>query len=275
MACFDKYGVEFSDDHTELINCPPKLSGTYCIPNGVTTIKNDAFFSCDKITSIIIPQGVTKIGDGAFQFCESLETISIPNSVNRIAWSTFNGCKKLVAVKIPESVEYIEGNAFSGCDSLRIITLPSKIKRIEDDAFYGCRSLETIYIPRNVCHIGYAFHNCSNLDAIIVASDNIGYASIEGVLFWKFGALHTLMKCPATKSGIYKVPQGVREIGMYAFGECKNLTGIVLPNTIVRIDDSSFRGCNNLQRIIVPLGQKNRFTKMDGLAKYVNIILEQ
>ena len=42
--------------------------------------------------SIIIPDGVTSIGNNAFGWCESLKSIVIPDGVTSIGESAFFGC---------------------------------------------------------------------------------------------------------------------------------------------------------------------------------------
>ena len=55
--------------NTLIVGC-----NTSTIPNGVTSIGNNAFSCCDMIT-ITIPNSVTLIGDEAFSYCTSLKTI--------------------------------------------------------------------------------------------------------------------------------------------------------------------------------------------------------
>ena len=47
----------------------------YTIPDGVTSIDDEAFSECTGLTSIIIPDSVTRIAAGAFAYCEKLTSI--------------------------------------------------------------------------------------------------------------------------------------------------------------------------------------------------------
>ena len=273
MAYFDKYGVEFSDDRRVLVKCPPTLSGTYVIPEGVVMIEEDAFMCCEEITSIIVPEGVKRISDGAFQLCESLVSVSLPKSIDRIRWSTFNGCKKLSSINLPEGIDCIEGNAFSCCHGLKTIKIPRSVRRIEENAIYECLGLETVDIPASVWHIGINFHNCDNLVSINMEENDGHYCSCDGVLYWRTDTFANLMKCPARKQGSYVVSRGTWGIEMYAFGNCKGLTSISLPDTIARIDETAFFGCTNLREIVVPSRVMGRISKLDGLKPLMNKVV--
>ena len=58
------------------------------IPNSIKTINNNAFYSCQGLTSITIPQSVTSIGENAFNNT-CLTNVNIPKSVNHIGYKAF------------------------------------------------------------------------------------------------------------------------------------------------------------------------------------------
>ena len=114
----DASGVLFNKDKTTLVQCPGAFSGSYAIPNSVTSIVGYAFEGCASLTSVTIPDGVTSIGGLAFCYCTSLTSVTIPDSVTSIGLATFYNCRSLTSVTIPDSVTIIGGSAFSDCDNL-------------------------------------------------------------------------------------------------------------------------------------------------------------
>lgn len=48
------------------------------------------------------------------------------------------------------------------------------------------------------------------------------------------------------------IPDSITEIGINAFGGCKKLTHIVIPNSITKIEDISFANCTGLTEISIP-----------------------
>ena len=116
-------GVLFDKSKTTLIQYPPSKSDTiYFIPNGVTTIGNEAFFQSRNLTSVIIPESVTNIGNSAFSGCSGLTSIIIPNSVVTIGSQAFFGCSGLVSATIGNGVASIGERAFANCRNLISIT---------------------------------------------------------------------------------------------------------------------------------------------------------
>ena len=215
----DENGVLYNKEKTRLIQCPGGLSGTYAIPDSVTSIGNRAFMDCTSLTSVTIPDGVTSIGDYAFSGCSSLTSITIPESVTSIGNSAFYGCSSLTSITIPNGVTSIGSDAFSGCNSLTSITIPEGETSIGNSAFYGCSSLTSIIIPDSVTSIGNrAFMDCTSLTSVTI-------------------------------------PDGVTSIGDYAFSGCSSLTSITIPESVTSIGDKAFGSCNSL-KVVAFLGEK-------------------
>ena len=44
----------------------------------------------------------------------------------------------------------------------------------------------------------------------------------------------------------FVIPEGMREIDVFAFYECSNLEEVRIPNSVTKIDDFAFFGCTSL-----------------------------
>ena len=137
------------------------------IEDGVTSIRNSAFYDCNSLTSITIPNSVTSIGELAFSGCNSLTSITIPDSVTSIGAYAFNDCSSLTSITIPDGVTSIGDYVFMSCLRLTSITIPDGVTSIGAYAFFNCWCLTSITIPDGVTSIGNkAFYNCTNLTTI-------------------------------------------------------------------------------------------------------------
>lgn len=109
----------------------------------VTSIGDNAFSVCLRLTSISIPSSVTSIEDGAFSHCVGLKNIEIPSSVISIGNYAFSNCRALTSIEIPSSVTNIGVFAFKNCKNLDVIIDNSKENvSVGEDAFDDCKSVK-------------------------------------------------------------------------------------------------------------------------------------
>ena len=139
------------------------------IPNSVTSIGENAFYGCTRLTSVTIPNSVTSIGTSAFDHCTNLASVFIPNSVTTIGDWAFNFCTSLASVSIPNTVTTIGPHAFSYCTSLASVSIPNSVTSIGESAFYHCTSLGSLAIGSSLNSIGnVSFGDCIGLRNISI-----------------------------------------------------------------------------------------------------------
>ena len=225
MAYIDKHGVEFSNDGKTLLKCPQDFHGEYVIPNTTIHIGNGAFESCTGLISVTIPDSVKTVGGSAFYGCSGLSSIAIPNSIADIGGYAFNGCSSLASIIIPNKIWRIGECVFGECTSLTSVVIPDSVIHIGEKVFYNCHSLNFIEIPNSVRSIGHdAFRGCISLPVF----DNIRYADTY------------LVEVVDTSLITYKIKEGTRFIGEFAFSRCRNLQSIIIPNSVTSIGRSAF-----------------------------------
>ena len=245
-------GILFSKDKTTLDRYPiGKPGSTYTVPDYVTYIDYAAFEGCRGLQSISLPDSVTEIGDCAFNECSSLQNITIPDSVTEIGYAVFSNCSGLLGVTIPDSVTKIGREAFSKCASLQSVTIPNSVTSIDGEAFQGCINLASISILGKIEFMGsYAFfdtayaqnpNNWSNgllyLGNWVIASCGLTSATIRPGTFGIAGDAFTFTS-DTLKS--VTIPEDLEYIGTYAFGFCRQLSSIDLPDSIRHIDYGAF-----------------------------------
>ena len=139
------------------------------IAEGITTIKNNAFYGLKELETVIIPETVTTIGTGAFYGCTSLKDIKLPSNITQISGSLFYNCSSLEYVEIPETVTSIGSYAFYGCSNLRRIVIPNGVTQILDSTFYNCSKLNEVILFDNLTTIGsQAFRGCYSLTSVVL-----------------------------------------------------------------------------------------------------------
>ena len=92
-------GVLFDANGSDLIWYPAaKKNPSYTVPDTVTIIREEAFYNCDNLTTVIIPDSVTLIEKVAFFECSSLLSVGLDVSVTAIKENAFLDCKNLTEV---------------------------------------------------------------------------------------------------------------------------------------------------------------------------------
>ena len=282
-----------------------------------------AFAPASDVTTYAIPEGVTSIGDNAFYLCKGLTSIIIPDSVTSIDAFAFSGCSSLVSVYCkavtPPTAIFIGDNwgAFSNNASGRKFYVPgesveayrtadgwssyaNQIIKIQEnsDIFYtssdgkvitpyktsvfGANIVSNTYengvgiitFDGDVTSIGYsAFYNCSKLTSITIPDSvtKIGESAFSGCTYLSSVNLgngvtsidyRAFNSC--SKLASITIPDSVTSIGGYAFYSCYGLTSITIPDSVTSIGGGAFCECENITEF------KGKFATEDNLALIAN-----
>jgi len=250
------------------------MSTSVIIPSRVTTIGNNAFKDCSKITSIILPESVSTIGSdnvdsGAFQGCTQLQYVKLPTanqSFTKIYSCTFFGCtsltsigesKTILSIIIPTTVTTIGTNAFKDCSKITSIILPESVSTIGSDnentgAFQGCTQLQHIKLPTanaNFTKISSCtFFGCTSLTSIGASKTTLSIKIPNTVTIIGTNAFKD---CSAITSIILESNASLTTIENHAFLNCASLTSIMIPNTVTFIASNAFVGCTSLVSIYI------------------------
>ena len=205
----------------------------------VTAIEESGFAlnRAEGLKRIVIPEGVTSIGENAFYNLTTLESAVLPDSLMEMGMYAFAGCTALQDVEFGSGLSVIPVGAFGGC-AIASLTLPEMVTDIYYDAFRGCRELTSVTLPDSVTYLGSSvFAECEALTEVTLPK---GLTSIENATFKDCGSLAEI-----------EIPAGVKSIGSSAFEGCA-LKEIALPEGVERIGDRAFYYCDELASVAFP-----------------------
>ena len=155
-------GILLNKDKTTLIQCPSAYPDeNITIPNGVTSISESAFVSCENMKSITVPESLQSVGLNAFSHCDNIEKVNISNLSK---WCSIDfGLENYVSTS---SNPLYSGNGLLYLNGTLIknLVVPSGVKQLGLCAFAGI-SLNSITVPDSVVSIDQSFYGCSDLES--------------------------------------------------------------------------------------------------------------
>lgn len=255
----------------------------------VTGIGEQAFDSCSRLIAIKLGKNVAAIGEQAFYGCTSLKkftvdeanaafttdetgalydkektllmqypiglsstAFTVPDGVTAVGAYAFAHARKLQSIALPESLTEIRDYAFYYCVGITDSMIPNAVKSIGFSAFEFCTGLASVSLGSGVQTIGErAFFGCKALTQITVETDNACFIAEDNVLYTKEKT--ALVQYPVgDPRTAFTVPDGVTNIGMYAFGYAENLQRVTLPDELTELGESAFYHCSDLKTVNIP-----------------------
>ena len=210
----------------------------------------------------IIPDSVTEIGAHAFNNCHDLTSITIPDSVTEIGAHAFDTCDNLTSITIPDSVTEIGNSSFSVCNGLTRATIGSGVKIIGDYVFNNCLRLVEIYNKSTVpfTETSFGLDVGLNSDINIYTPTDGGESKlveVEGYVFFNGEDGLTLVLYKGEETSLTLPSIDLDEDGendeytirQYAFRYCDSLTSITIPDGVTEIGDYAFSDCHALSTV--------------------------
>ena len=239
-------GVLFSKDKKTLVSCPQGKSGVYTVPAGVTTIGQNAFFGCRKLTGIVLPEGLQEIGQNAFSHT-SIASMTIPSSVVTIGTYIFMGNNSLTSLTFNDATNWYYTN-----DQQKIKTRSGGTSASLGDVEANATAFKNgnNYYYKTVAPSG----NVTDFVQKVAALTGDSTVKLEGQI--KQTDLAAIYK--AINEASYKVKldmsgaTGLSSLPEQAFGGCVKLQGIILPQGITSIGNCVFGGCSDLESVSLP-----------------------
>ncbi len=237
------------------------------LPSTLTTLGNSAFLDCTALENITLPDTVTYIDDSAFQGCVSLKAIDIEN-VLYIGYSVFEDCSSLTELTIGEEETEIGWNIVNDCTSLKKLTIKnmttsienSGIEYLEGVSVYGYIGSQAQY-DANIA--GVPFYDIETGEIVITewvvnkngvlqlyngeATDVVVPQTVGDI------TITSISKNAFIESAITSItlPDSVTEISKFAFESCLSLKEVTLSASMLYLN-KIFQHCNALIKVVIP-----------------------
>ena len=281
-----KVGLKLSDDGTYYIvtgkgcghgvieneyeGIPVKVIGSYAflwygynditIPEGITTIENNAFSASSNLKNVKLPSTIQSIGESAFYNCTALNCVEI-NSLE--TWLNID----FIDV-YSNPLIYAKSLVING-DDVKEVIIPKEITNIKNYTFYNLSNLTSITIHNAVVSIGVdAFYNCNNIDDVKVTDIkswvNINFSNeYSNPLNY---AKKLLLNDVEIKELV--IPDETTTINAYAFYNFNKFNSVTIPKSLTKVGSNAFYSCQNINS--VKISDLTVWTEMEFDDEYSN-----
>ena len=159
---------------------------------------------------------------------EGLKSIILPNGLENVSWwyLKYETNIRTSSLVVSEGTKTIDYDSFCKWVILNNVSLPSTLEKISPDSFVGCNSLQSFNFP--------------NGSQYFVVCDGVLFSSDKRIL---------IAFPPALKIEKYEIPEGTTVIAERAFKQNPYVEEIVIPASVVRIQDFAFEYCASLEWI--------------------------
>ncbi len=271
-----------------LICVPAKMTGRYEVPNGITTIVDDAF-AYSQLSEVILPESLTEIGSFAFINMPNLKSLTIPKNVTDVRsyivgadcetvyWNAercnivINSALYYVKnIVLGDGVTLLPDRFCASSYNLTEITLNTQLRYIGEEAFNYCPNLKSVICNAKVAPktSGEIFTRVADgcTLTILDCADKASYSDSEN---WGKLAINTTEGECEDLLPVDPLVYSYNEDEMTAtVTKCYNHLiaddgKVIIPNTVeyqgkeynvTTINSQAFKECTNLVSVTLPQG---------------------
>ena len=252
-------------------NCK-NLTTSFDLSN-IATINGNAFDGCEKVPSFILGN-ISNMGSYAFRNCKMITSMDFSNStLSTLPQQAFANCTSLQSITLPSTLTAINSECFRNCSSLLEIDLSNLTSFVWSTynsgyIYAGCTSLTTVKYPpsREIRFYVHDFDGCENLTALVIPASSsvksIGDYAFSGTGFADLPSIfQTVTSIPmhcfdGSKIQTLTIPDGITNVGDYAFANCEDLTTIIFPTNTISFSGRTFANCRSLASLRIPSNVK-------------------
>ena len=247
----------------------------------VKYIGKEAFSGCTALkgnaNGALVLEQVDSIPEQAFYGCSMLSNVRLSAKLYSLGQKAFSGCKSLTAIQLPESLKALPAETFADCSSLQQVIYSSSLRQVDAESFKNSAWMDNLPVENGIKYMGHialAYDTNSGVAATSPATLTFreGTTTIAdrfgNTIYYEHKNNVTAVEFPSTLRRIgdqafyrsyydtslpiatLSLPEGLEEIGTYAFAGAASLTKLTLPENLKHIGDGAFSECQKLTQVV-------------------------
>jgi len=266
-------GVLYSKDLKTLYFCPEGRTGTLTVPEGVTTIYEDAF-AYTQLERIILPKSVTEI-DYAFACAYNLASFEVAagneayTAIDGVLYSAggteivcYPPARPEAVFTIPDTVRRISGdNNFYDALYLAGLVIGDSVEEFEDYALYG-----TVFYVQTDNEIVKASLEENTPEILVVGTEDEApqIVTVGGVIYAIYDDEAFAFRMTNKSVTSFDIPHTINgypvtTICSGVVDGCHKLEGVAIGDNVAGFGEDAFKDCYNLSTI---------YTDNDNVVEY-------